>query len=101
MRQWRPRYQLLRAGHLIALQHQADNPALAACDLTGNVPRDNRLASMVFTAVGMAAIDHHVGPKSGLFEPATRITHRLGGVVDDVPPAAKDHETIRIAGGCK
>jgi hypothetical protein len=57
-------YQLLRSGNKVALQHETNDAPLAARNLTCYVTAHYRLASMVFIAVGVAAIDHHIGPES-------------------------------------
>src|ERR1017187_10856288 len=44
--------ELLRACNQVALNHDADNAAIARGDLSGNVTRDHGLAGVVLAAVG-------------------------------------------------
>ena len=92
-------YELLRAGHQISLQHQANDPVLAMRDLIGNVSTNDWLPRVVFVAIGMTAIDHYARLEPSPFEPTTTVSHRVGGVVHSVAPAAKDHMAIGITRG--
>src|SRR5271169_1413955 len=80
--------QLLCTWDQIALQHDADDAPLAGGELFRDIPAHCTLASVVFVAVGVAAVDHHISPESGPLQGSARLCHRLDGVVHAVSPTA-------------
>ena len=59
---------VLTSGDEVALQHDAGDAALPRGDLLGEDAGDFALAGVVFVAVAVAAIDHHVGWQLDGFE---------------------------------
>ena len=65
----------LSSGDEIALEHCADDALIAGSNLGGDIAADRRLPGVVFVAVGVAAIDHHLRADVGLL-------HLLTGCLD-------------------
>ena len=62
--------EFLRAGDEIALDHDADDAAVAGGDLRGDVVADDGLAAVVLVAVGVAEVDHDARRDAGLLHRA-------------------------------
>ncbi len=73
--------ELLRAGDEIALDHDADDVAIAGGDLRGDVVADDGLAAIILAAVGVAEVDHDARRDAGLLHVRGGVGNAVGGVV--------------------
>src|SRR5215831_11190295 len=63
-----PGKQILAPGVDVALDHRADDPAIAAADLGRDVLRDFDLPFVLFLAVRVRAVDHDARGQTGVAE---------------------------------
>ena len=91
--------ELLRAGDEIALDHRADDVAIAGSDLRGHVAADNRLAAVVLLAVGVAEVDHDARSNACALHERRGFGHALRRVVHGLSASAQDDVAIGIAFG--
>ena len=91
--------EFLRAGDQVALDHDADDVVISGGDLRGNIFAHDRLAAIVFLAVGVTEVDHDAGRDAGALEEGGGFSNAGSSVVDGVAAAAQDDVAIGIAGG--
>lgn len=91
--------EFLRARDQIAFEHHADDAAISRGDLARDIAADSRLAGMVFTTVGVAAIDHDARGETGFFEQRGGFVDGGRVVVHGLAAAAQNDVAILIAGG--
>lgn len=81
----------------VALDHQADQGAVAGDDLAQHVGRDDLLAARIATAVGVAAIDHDHRIEAGLGQLLLGAGDADRVVVGAIVAAAQDDVHIGVA----
>jgi len=91
--------ELLCACDEVAFEHDADDAFVACGDLAGNVAADSELLSMVFVAVGVAAVDHDLRAYAGFFHLLAGVFHGSGVVVGGVAATAQDDVGVMVAFG--
>jgi hypothetical protein len=92
------RHQVLPAGLEVALDHQTDDPSLAAGHLRGHVVRHLDLPLVALGGVGVRAVHHHALGQAGLAQGGAGGLH-IGGTVVGLAPAAQDHVAGVVAAG--
>ena len=93
--------EFLRASDEIALDHDADDVAIALGDLRGHVVADDGLAAVILAAVGVAEVDHDAGRDAGLPHERGGFSNAIGGIVYGFAAAAQNDVAIGIALGDK
>ena len=93
--------EFLRACHQVALDHDAEDVAVACSDLFGDLMADDGLALVVLAAVSVAAVDHDARVEAGGEHAAADFVDAGGVVVGGVGAAAKDDVRVAVAGGAE
>src|SRR5690606_35272646 len=91
-------YHLLTAGLDKALDHHPGNKTAASLKLAANIIGHIQLALVLFSAVAMAQIHHHVSGQAGGLQ-ALRGAGNAVLVVIGLAAATQNHMAIRIAVG--
>jgi len=94
-------FQLLCTGDEIALDHDAENVAVARCDLFGDLMADDGLAVVILAAVGVATVDHDARVEAGGYHAAADFLDAGGVVVGGVAAAAENDMGVAVAGGAE
>src|SRR3546814_16545557 len=79
-----------------SFDHHADHAIIATGDLVADVVADHGLALVLLAGIGVAEVDHHLRPQTGLGQRRAGRIDALGIVVGAGAAAAQDHVAVLV-----